>query len=210
MRSRHVWNRVIAGLVAPRWTRARRRSFVSLALIAAGLIGSVVDPSPAGADWSSPIDSVVVDGFRPPANRFGPGNRGLEYGDSMGLDVSAVDAGRVIFAGRVGRARHVVVDHGSGLWSTYAFLDTVGVVRGQRVVKGQIVGVAAAGFHLTARLDGTYIDPALLLAGAEIIVQLEQVATPRPMNVRGAGWASRVGGDSSSRKLRSLLRSAQR
>lgn len=216
MWSRHLWNRVAVGPRVCRQTNVLRRVRVALVLLGFGIIGAVVDPLPAGADWTSPIDAVVVDGFRPPASRFGPGNRGLEYGDSVGLDVSAVDAGRVIFAGRVGRARHVVVDHGSGLWSTYAFLDSVGVVRGQRVAKGQIVGVAASGFHLTARLAGIYIDPALLLAGAEVIVQLDRVeasldrvTTPRSASVRGARWADRVGRTSSSRKLGSPLRSAR-
>lgn len=84
----------------------------------------------------------------------------------------AVDTGRVSFVGRVGSATHVVINHGEGLKSTYAFVSTTSVVRGQSVKKGQLVATAGPGFHLTARLWGEYVDPQLLFGGAEIQVNL--------------------------------------
>lgn len=128
--------------------------------------------------WLSPVDAPVVDPFRPPSNQYSAGNRGLEFGLTESSDVRAVDDGRVSFAGRVGSSLFITVDHGNGLVSTLAYLDRIDVVRGQFVSLGQIVGTAGPGFHLTARLNGIYIDPALLIAGAEIGVAL----------VKGPDW----------------------
>lgn len=143
-----------------------------LLLLASIVIGAVLLATPVGADWEHPVDAPISDPFRPPASRFGAGNRGLEYGTSGGEFVLAVDAGVVVFAGTVGLERHVVVDHGDGLRSTYAFVASIDVVRGQRVVQGQRVATAATALHLTARLGSTYVDPMLLMAGAEVVVRL--------------------------------------
>jgi murein DD-endopeptidase MepM/ murein hydrolase activator NlpD len=111
----------------------------------------------------APVDAAVVDPFRPPAGPYGPGNRGLEYGTELGQAVVAVADGTVRFAAPVGGAPVVVIDHGGGLVSTYVRLLEGSVARADRVVAGTPVAVADVGFHLTARLDGRYIDPAALL-----------------------------------------------
>lgn len=129
-------------------------------------------PTTASAEWVHPVDREVTDGFRPPTSRFGAGNRGLEYATVGGEVVRAVDDGTVVFAGSVGRYRHVVVDHGDGLRSTYAYLRSPTVVRHQAVERGQMVAVADAGFHLTARLDDVYVDPLLLMNGAQVVIRL--------------------------------------
>ncbi len=156
----------------------RRILFSGLILVGAlvGELGPGI--AVAGAEWIEPIAAPVVDPFRPPSTRYGRGNRGLEYGSSDGLDVVAVDAGRVVFSGMVGRHRHVVVDHGSGLRSTYAYLESSAVTRGQALRQGQRVGRAASGFHLTARLGDVYVDPALLFAGAEVVMALTESLPP--------------------------------
>ncbi len=151
------------------------RKFWVLVFVGA-LIGTTGQP--AGADWEHPVDALVSDPFRPPQTRFGAGNRGLEYATAGGEIVRAVDAGVVVFAGVVGRQRHVVVDHGDGLRSTYAFVATVDVVRGQNVRQGQRVATAGAGVHLTARLGATYVDPMLLMRGAEVVVRLRPSIEP--------------------------------
>lgn len=138
---------------------------------------TVVVP-PVAANWEHPVDAEVTDPFRPPRTRFGAGNRGLEYGTAGGESVRAVDAGTVVFAGSVGRQRHVVVDHGDGLRSTYAFVSSVEVVRGQRVRQGQRVAVAGSDVHLTARLGSVYVDPMLLINGAEVVARLRPGVDP--------------------------------
>lgn len=154
-----------------------RRGIVVFVVVAV-VVGLLLGPAPVGAEWDHPVDADVVDPFRPPASRYGAGNRGLEYGTVGGEAVRAVDDGTVVFAGTVGRHRHVVVDHGDGLRSTYAFVQSFSVVRGQSVSKGHKVAVAGAAFHLTARLGGVYVDPMLLIQGAEVVVRLVPGAGP--------------------------------
>lgn len=149
-------------------------------IFVAVLVGAFAPAEPAGADWDHPVDAPVSDPFRPPQTRFGAGNRGLEYATTGGETVRAVDAGTVVFAGVVGRHRHVVVDHGDGLRSTYAFVASIEVVRGQAVRRGQSVAIAGPAVHLTARLGSVYVDPMLLMNGAEVVARLRPgVAPPR-------------------------------
>ncbi len=126
-------------------------------------------PDQVGCPWVAPVDAPVTDGFRPPPNPYGPGNRGLEYGVTAGQPVVAVAPGQVGFVGPVAGRRYVVVEHPGGLRSTYGPLESAAVVRGQSVAAGEGIGTAAPGLLLTARLgsgaDQRYIDPAPLLAG---------------------------------------------
>ncbi len=134
--------------------------------------------APAGGDrscrsaWTRPVEAPVVDPFRPPDHRYGPGNRGIQYGTTSGDRVVAVDAGIVVFAGPVGGEPVVVIDHGAGLRSTYSNLTAGAVRRGELVAAGQSVAEAAAGFHLGARRDGTYLDPAGFIERRCVVLRL--------------------------------------
>ncbi len=121
-------------------------------------------PAP-GCPWRAPVDAPIVDPFRRPTQPYGPGNRGLEYGITVGQAVTAVARGRVMFVGPVGGRRYVVLSHSRGLRSTYGPLATTSVVRGQELGVGHDVGTADEGLLLTARVGDRYIDPAPLLAG---------------------------------------------
>ncbi len=136
-------------------------------------------PRPAGR-WHPPVDAPIVDYFRPPSNPYGPGNRGLEYGTVRGQPVRAVDKGVVAFAGSVGRHRFVVVSHGLQLRSTYAYLGSIVVEVGDHVVWGQEIASAEPGFHLTARVNGQYVDP-LPFFGLEVGVRLVPVVREAPL-----------------------------
>ncbi len=121
-----------------------------------------------GCPWLSPVPAsvTVVDPFRPPSHRYGPGNRGLEYGVTGGEPVAAVAPGRVVFAGSVAGRAYVVVRHaGDGMRSTYGPLRAVEVSTGSEVAAARRLGEAEVGLHLTARLDGRYLDPQPLLDG---------------------------------------------
>ena len=66
----------------------------------------------------------------------------------------------------VGGSLHVVVRHADGVRTSYSFLRSVLVHRGDEVVRGQPVGTTGDRFHFGARIGDVYIDPALLFGDA--------------------------------------------
>jgi len=112
--------------------------------------------------YQPPVEAPVIDPFRPPSTPYGPGNRGLEYATVPGMLVRAAADGEVVFAGPVGGSLHVTVLHADGIRTSYSFLAAVRVRRGDRVLRGDVVGVAASILHVGARRGERYIDPASL------------------------------------------------
>lgn len=141
-----------------------RRALLVLCCVAV-VAASSIDPTAAAPDppaYRPPVDAPVLDGFRPPTTRYGPGNRGIQYATEPGTPVEAAAHGRVTFAGQVGGTLHVTVLHPDGVRTTYSFLAAIGVVVGQRIRQGDVVGRTAATLHLGARLGDEYFDPATL------------------------------------------------
>ncbi|HUF32799.1 MAG TPA: peptidoglycan DD-metalloendopeptidase family protein [Acidimicrobiales bacterium] len=134
---------------------------------------------PAGAH-SPPVDGPVVDLWRPPPTPYGAGNRGIDYRTEPGEGVRASAAGEVTFAGSVGGSLHVTVLHEDGLRTSYSFLASVSVRRGDAVGRGQVVGTASERLHFGARAGERYVDPGLLLGGGEVAVHLVPVALRSP------------------------------
>ena len=124
--------------------------------------------TPAGAQapaFVPPVDAPITDPYRAPATPYGPGNRGIEYATDRGTAVRASGEGVVAFAGVIAYERYVSIDHAGGIRTTYSYLLTIGVVAGQRVAQGDVVGTTGTRLHFGARRFGTYIDPASLFAG---------------------------------------------
>src|SRR4051812_34048701 len=157
---------------------------VAVALgVAALLAVSVVRATPvqAASGYRPPVDAPVVDGFRMSANTYGPGNRGLQYGTAPGIEVRAASDGEVVFAGQVGGALHVVVLHPDGLRTTYAYLSTVRVRRGDAVRQRQVVGTTGTQpFHFGVRAGDVYLDPGALFGGGPPEVHLVDEHERRP------------------------------
>ncbi len=115
--------------------------------------------------YRPPVDAPIVDGFRPPATPYGPGNRGIDYDVGVSpasVPVHAVADGEVVFAGRVGTGLHVVVLHADGIRTSSSFLAGVTVRRGDQVAQGERLGTATGRFHFGARAGETYLDPLTL------------------------------------------------
>src|SRR5207249_1280706 len=72
----------------------------------------------------------------------GPGNtritwHGIGIGAPAGTPVRAVAAGTVALVGNMGTyLTSVIVDHGGGYYTFYAYLDDAAVTKGERVLKG--------------------------------------------------------------------------
>ncbi len=132
-----------------------------------------------------PVDAPVQDPFRPPATRFGSGNRGLEYATVPGAEVRATGVGRVTFAGSVAGSLHVTVLHADGVRTTYSFLARVDVVVGQQVRQGAVVGVTIDDLHLGARRGDGYFDPATLFDPSPTQVRLVPFDEPPGAGARG-------------------------
>jgi len=161
---------------------------------AAGPVGA---QSPAAGDptvdYSAPVDAPVIDPFRPPPQPWLPGNRGIEYETVPGTPVRAAADGVVTFAGSVAGSLHVTVRHADGIRTSYSFLATVGARTGQRLARGDVVGVAGSRLHVGARRGDTYIDPESLWGGGPPWVRLAPTGGIGPAIVatgaelRGAG-----------------------
>jgi len=116
----------------------------------------------AAAGYQPPVDAPVIDPFRAPPAPWAAGNRGIDYATVPGTRVGAAADGAVVFAGMVGGSLHVVVRHADGIRTSYSFLRTVLVHRGDQVVRGEPVGTAGDRFHFGARIGDVYVDPVLL------------------------------------------------
>jgi murein DD-endopeptidase MepM/ murein hydrolase activator NlpD len=92
---------------------------------------------------------------------------GYDLASLAGAPIEAGNTGRVIFAGDLGiYGDTVVLDHGLGLTSLYAHLSRIDVQVGERVEKGETLGLTgqtglAGGDHLhfAILVGGVYADP---------------------------------------------------
>lgn len=110
--------------------------------------------------YRPPVPAPVIDPFRLPPNPFAAGNRGVDYGTSPGESVHSSSAGVVTFAGPVGGSLHVVVLHSDGVRTSYSFLGSTAVRRGQEVGQGDVIGTTGMEpLHFGARRGDDYVDP---------------------------------------------------
>jgi murein DD-endopeptidase MepM/ murein hydrolase activator NlpD len=150
---------------------------------AAGAVSSgateVASPGilPSFGTYAWPVQGPVIRGFDPAETTYGPGHRGIDIAVSPGTAVRSAGDGVVAFAGRIAGAFYVSVDHPDGIRTTYSWLETVSVRRGQDVRRGDPVGTSGGGhpgvepphLHFGARLADRYVDPLLLLARPSVV-----------------------------------------
>jgi hypothetical protein len=168
-----------------------RRLAVVLATLAALVPAApaLAAAGPATVTYRPPVDAPVVDPFRPPAQDWNAGNRGLEYATAPDTPVTAAAPGEVVFAGPVAGGLHVVVLHDDGIRTSYSFLRSISVHRGDKVRQGQPVGTSGDRFHFGARAGDAYLDPARLFGDGPPEVHLVPEELRRP----GTEAAERAG-----------------
>ena len=150
---------------------------VAVALLLPPAAGNGKVEAPAGSVLETtqhlvPVEGTIIDPFRPPDQPWLPGNRGLEFETESGSIAVASADGVVVFAGSVAGRYHVTIRHSSRLRTTLAFVAEILVAEGQWVGAGDPVAVVADSVHFTARVDGFYVDPEILLAPHRWTVRL--------------------------------------
>jgi murein DD-endopeptidase MepM/ murein hydrolase activator NlpD len=123
---------------------------------------------------SMPAPGAVVRGFDARAGPYGPGHRGIDIAAPEGTIARAPAAGKVVFAGPVAGTTWVSLLVAPGVRVTLGpLLDPTTATRVRlgaplgRVGPGHRVGgagpadglVGAVTLHLSARVDGVYVDP---------------------------------------------------
>ena len=101
-------------------------------------------------------------------------HNGLDIAAPEGTPVLAASAGRVIDTGDYFfNGRNIVLDHGQGLLSLYAHLQSIEVTAADLVAPGRVIGtVGATGratgphLHFSVYLNRVAVDPALFLVEA--------------------------------------------
>lgn len=99
-------------------------------------------------------------------------HQGLDYRVPTGTPVTAVNGGTVLLARPLYfEGNCVVIDHGQGLLTLYLHLSDIAIEEGDRVAKGQRIGLSggtgrATGphLHLAVRWQGVYLNPSVLLS----------------------------------------------
>ena len=138
---------------------------------------SPTEAAPAYGTYSWPIRGDVIRYFDPPDTAYGSGHRGIDIAAPLGTMVRAAAGGVVAFAGPVAGGLFVSVDHPDGVRTTYSWLGSVEVHRGDGVARGQALGTSGQGhlglepphLHFGARVGEVYIDPMLLLERGSLV-----------------------------------------
>lgn len=131
---------------------------------------------PAWGTYRWPVHGEVIRPFQESAGPYGAGHRGIDIAAPFGTPIRAPADGTVSFAGTVAGALFISIDHAGGIRTSYSWVSSIGVRKGQSVRAGTVIGATGQGhpgsdrthLHFSARLDGTYIDPMLLLGGGNL------------------------------------------
>jgi murein DD-endopeptidase MepM/ murein hydrolase activator NlpD len=138
---------------------------------------------------------VVLRGWDPPADPYGPGHRGVDLAAAAGDPVRAVAGGRVAFAGRVAGRGVVSVDLAETgdppLRTTYEPVRA-SVHEGDEVEPGEVLGVlepptahcTGPCLHWGLRRGEAYLNPLSLLppwllrAGPSRLLRVDEAPVP--------------------------------
>jgi murein DD-endopeptidase MepM/ murein hydrolase activator NlpD len=118
----------------------------------------------------------VIRGFEAPSSPYTAGHRGIDIATAFGTPVVASSPGVVAFAGKVAGSLFISIDHRDGVRTTYSWLSSIAVKKGQQLKRGDVIGLSGFGhpgaselhLHFGAKLNGDYIDPLELLRPIDV------------------------------------------
>jgi murein DD-endopeptidase MepM/ murein hydrolase activator NlpD len=125
-------------------------------------------------DFRAPVSAQPTDSFgtrRMFNGELASVHKGMDFRARMGTPVRASNSGVVVLARRLYyEGNCVAIDHGMGLYTISMHLSRVDVHEGERVTKGQLLGLSGATgrvtgphLHWAVRWENAYLDPAKLL-----------------------------------------------
>jgi len=169
----------------------RIQRVVPVAAVVLAVLGVPASPARAAPAWGTyrwPVVGPVINGFLQPASPYGSGHRGIDIAVPIDSPVGAAASGVVAFAGSVGGSLFVSIDHPDGVRTTYSWLSSIAVRRGDHVSAGEVIGTTGHGhpeipldhLHFGARTGDTYLDPMLLLIPPDLssLIRLAPLAGP--------------------------------
>ncbi|WP_370512202.1 M23 family metallopeptidase [Skermania sp. ID1734] len=129
------------------------------------LLAPTAAAAPGGYGWPLQPRPHVARAFDKPEHNWLPGHRGVDLAGRPGQQVLAAGDGTVVFVGAVGGKDVVSISHAGGLRTTYEPVSAH-VRKGQRVFRGDVVGVLEAGhpgcdgcLHWGVLRDRDYLNP---------------------------------------------------
>ena len=138
-------------------------------------IFAVSAPRPLwSGDFRAPVQATPTASFgarRTFNGKLASVHKGMDFRAHMGTPIHASNSGVVVLAQQLYlEGNCVVIDHGLGLYTIAMHLSKFDVHAGQRVSKGQLLGLSGATgrvtgphLHWAVRWDNAYLDPAKLL-----------------------------------------------
>ena len=142
------------------------------------------------ADMMMPVHAEITSSFS--RSRFHPilqifrAHKGVDLGAPMGTRIQAPAAGTVVSAGwRIGYGLVIELAHTGGVVTRYAHCRTALVKAGDRVEKGQAIGLVGASglataphLHFELLVKGKQVDPVKFIAASHLIPDLSAPAVP--------------------------------
>ena len=120
--------------------------------------------------WRVPAVKKISSKF---GRRWGKPHEGLDIPAPTGTHFLSTESGKVIYSGRTlpSYGNMVIIDHGNGVHSVYAHANKLFVKKGDRVLKGEVIGkVGSTGkstgphLHFEIRKNKKPVDPEPLLS----------------------------------------------
>ncbi len=134
---------------------------------------SAAEPLWSG-DFRAPVRAAPTDSFgtrRTFNGKLASVHKGMDFRAATGTPVHAGNSGMVVLARKMYyEGNCVVIDHGLGLYTISMHLSRIDVHEGERVTKGELMGLSGATgrvtgphLHWAVRWENAYLDPAKLL-----------------------------------------------